>query len=182
MFPNNFIDIGSYSSLKKIQNFIKKKYLKKNILFLDRDNTLNLDYGYTHKIRDLSFINKNIQYINKHFKNYIKVLVSNQAGIGKKKFSLNSFKIFMKKFIFELERKKIFLSKIYYCPHHKSALIQKYKKSCRFRKPNTGMIDLALKDLDITNNKEIIFIGNDINDSILAKEKKIKFINQNIIN
>ena len=88
----------------------------------------------------------------------------------------------MKKFIFELERKKIFLSKIYYCPHHKSALIQKYKKSCRFRKPNTGMIDLALKDLDINNNKEIIFIGNDINDSILAKRKKIKFINQNIIN
>ena len=43
------------------------------------------------------------------------------------------------------------------------------------------MIDLALKDLDITNNKEIIYIGNDINDSILAKRKKIKFINQNII-
>lgn len=182
VFPNNFIDIGSYSSLKKIQNFIKKKYLKKNILFLDRDNTLNLDYGYTHKIRDLNFINKNIQYINKHFKNYIKVLISNQAGIGKKKFSLNSFKIFMKKFISELEREKIFLSKIYYCPHHKSALIQKYKKSCRFRKPNTGMIDLALKDLDITNNKGIIFIGNDINDSIVAKRKKIKFINQNKIN
>ena len=32
MFPNNFIDIGSYSSLKKIQDFIKNKYLKKHLI------------------------------------------------------------------------------------------------------------------------------------------------------
>ncbi len=44
------------------------------------------------------------------------------------------------------------------------------------------MIDLALKDLDILINKEVIFIGNDINDKLLATKKKIKFINQNEIN
>ncbi len=106
VYDSNFIDIGSYASLKKIENFIKRIHFKKKILFLDRDNTLNFDRGYTHKIRDLILIEKNIEYIKSNFENYIKVLISNQAGIAKKKFSLNDFKNFMEKFIFELKKKK----------------------------------------------------------------------------
>ena len=53
---DNFIDIGSYSSLKKINRFIERFFYQKKTLFLDRDNTLIFDKGYVHKIKDLKLM------------------------------------------------------------------------------------------------------------------------------
>lgn len=180
---DNFIDIGSYSSLKKINKFIKNYFFSKKILFLDRDNTLNHDKKYTFKIKDLKLIKKNISEIKNQYENFIKIIITNQAGVAKGYFSELKFKLFMKQLVSALDKKKIFISKIYFCPHHKNSMIKKYKRNCNFRKPNTGMIKQALKDLEVKNKKNCIFIGDAVTDRILAIKTKIKYLDQiNIAN
>lgn len=178
IFTNNFIDIGSYSSLKKIKKFINDNFFYKKILFLDRDNTINFDAGYTYKIKDLRLIKKNIKFIRKKYENFLKVIVTNQSGIGRGYFTLQKFKIFMNKLELKLKSYNVHLSRIYYCPHHKEANMNKYKLRCKYRKPNMGMAKKAFKDLDIKKGKNCLLIGNDKNDNKLAKHLKIKYLDQ----
>ena len=51
IFKGKFIDIGTYSDLKKATQFMKK-VLDKPALILDRDGVLNKDYGYVYKRTD----------------------------------------------------------------------------------------------------------------------------------
>ncbi len=37
----------------------------------------------------------------------------------------------------------------YYCPHHPDALVAEWRLACRCRKPETGMVDDAARDLGI---------------------------------
>ncbi len=179
---NNFIDIGSYSSLKNLKKFMKNNYFNQKILFLDRDNTITYDKSYTYKIKDLKLINKNISFIKKKFQSYLKIIVTNQSGIGRGYFSEKNFKNFMAKLNNKLEKNNIYLSKIYYCPHHIDANKNNYKFNCNFRKPNTKMIINALKELEIKKGKNIFMIGNDIKDKKLALKSKIKYLDQEMIN
>ncbi len=178
---DNFIDIGSYSSLNKINNFVKKFFYQKKTLFLDRDNTLIYDKGYVHKIKDLKLIIKNINYIKYKYKNYIKILVTNQSGIGKGYFKYKDFELFTETLIKKLYNQDIFISKVYYCPHHLEANDNKYKRKCKFRKPNTGMINAALKKLDIFKKKNCLIIGNDKSDSELGQRTNIQYVDVNKI-
>lgn len=178
---DNFIDIGSYSSLNKINNFIKKFFYPKKTLFLDRDNTLNYDDGYVHKVKNLKLIKKNILEIKKKYRNYLKVIITNQSGIGRKIFSKKNFDVFTYHLIKKLYNENIFISKVYYCPHHIDAKEKRYKRKCNFRKPNTGMINMALKKLEIIKDKNCLIIGNDKNDQELSKRTNIKYVDANKI-
>ena len=62
---------------------------KKPAVFLDRDGTINYDYGYTYKFAEFKFrpyVIKGLQYLSK--KRYLIFIVTNQAGIAKGKFKL----------------------------------------------------------------------------------------------
>jgi len=53
-------------------------------VFLDRDGTLNIDYGYVHKIDDFHFIEGSIEALKKLKEmGYLLVLVTNQSGIAR---------------------------------------------------------------------------------------------------
>ena len=64
----------------------------KPALFLDRDGVINIDKGYTHKTKDFKLM-PNILKVLKYFnnKNYYIFIVTNQAGVAKKKFTINEF-------------------------------------------------------------------------------------------
>ena len=88
----------------------------------------------------------------------------------------------MTKLIYYLNKHKINISKIYYCPHHPKAKLKKFKLNCKFRKPKTGMIKKAIFDLDQEkNSKHYTMIGNEISDKLLAKNSKIKYIDQSLL-
>ena len=180
IYLGDFLDIGSYESIKKSSSFIDKIFNKKKLLFLDRDNTLNIDKGYTYKINDLQLIEKNISAIKKKYDDYIKVIISNQSGIGRGIFTLKKHNLFMNMLFKKLNKNNIFISRSYFCPFHKDAKIKKFKKQSKYRKPNTGMIQKALKELDIKKSSNCLMIGDSIVDKKLAKNCKIKFIDQKI--
>ena len=82
--------------MKKFQGKkkIKKNPIVKNFLlpavFLDRDGTINYDYGYTYKFSKFKFrpyVLKGLRYLSK--KKYLIFIVTNQAGVAKGKFKLS---------------------------------------------------------------------------------------------
>ena len=107
-------------------------------------------------------------------KNYNIFIVTNQAGIAKKKFSLKKYLKFnqqMKKFF---SNKKVFFDAVEFCPHHPKALIRKYKKKCNCRKPKNGMIEKIIKNF-CCSRKSSFFIGDKNSDKLAANSSKIKF-------
>ena len=174
VFNNFFIDIGSESFLKKAPKMLLKKFSKKAV-FLDRDGVINHDYGYVHSLKNFKFKNgvmKGLSLLTK--KNYLIFIVTNQAGIGKKIFSLNQFK----KLHIELKRKflekKIFIHEVKYSPYHKDAKFLIYKKKSKFRKPGNLMIESLFKNWDI-QRKNSFMIGDKKSDYLAAKKSNLKF-------
>ena len=48
-----------------------------------------------------------------------------------------------------LRKEGAHLDGIYYCPHHPDIGVPPYRQKCRCRKPATGLIEEAVKELDL---------------------------------
>ena len=69
-YKNFFIDIGTPRNLLKSKKIIPN-YFTKPALFLDRDGTINIDSGYTHKIKDFKLMENTIRILRRVSKNSI---------------------------------------------------------------------------------------------------------------
>jgi len=155
---------------KKIKN--KKK---RPGVFLDRDGTINYDYGYTYKFSEFKFrpyVVKGLQYLTK--KKYLIFIVTNQAGIAKGKFKLKDLKILNKRLIKYLLSKKVTINEIQYCPYHPKGSVKIYRKKTAFRKPGNLMIKSIFKRWNI-NVKKSFMIGDRQSDKLAAQKSKLYF-------
>jgi D-glycero-D-manno-heptose 1,7-bisphosphate phosphatase len=133
-------------------------------IFLDRDNTLIEDPGYiSHpdQVKLLDGVDKSLI----EFKNmgYKLIVVSNQSGVARgivSEQALNKIHNRLKQLLAE---KGAPLDKIYYCPYHPDAVIEKYRKESDLRKPNPGMLLAAAGEMDIDLNQSWM-IGNNSRD------------------
>ena len=70
---------------------MSKKYnTRRPAVFLDRDGTINYDYGYVHQFSNFKFkphVIKGLKYLAK--RKYLIFIVTNQAGLAKGKFKLS---------------------------------------------------------------------------------------------
>ena len=89
-------------------------------------------------------------------------MISNQAGVEKGIYSQKTLDDIDNKMIRELKKHKTSLDGIYYCTHRQEA-------NCLCRKPKTGLMHKALKDLNKTP-KVSIFVGDSFKDMQAAKE------------
>ena len=175
LVSNNFlIDIGTKLNMKFAEKFLIKK-IRKPAIFLDRDGVINHDYGYVHKFKNFKFkkgVLEGLKYLSK--KDIYIFIVTNQAGIAKKKFSLNDFNTLhlqIKKFFL---KNNIFINEVIFCPFHKNALIKKYKKNSKLRKPGNLMIENLFNKWSI-DRKNSYMIGDKKSDQIAATKSKLKF-------
>tara|TARA_Y100000768_G_scaffold388831_1_gene387654 strand:+ start:7497 stop:8024 length:528 start_codon:yes stop_codon:yes gene_type:complete len=138
-------------------------------LFLDRDGVINQDLGHVHRISDIIFID-NIFKLTKiaQDKNYLIIVITNQAGIARGKYTEGEFlelSAWIKDKFFE---KGVNLTKTYYCPHHPDFGNQKYKKVCLCRKPGSLLFNQAKEDFNI-DMKASMMIGDKLSDLEAAK-------------
>ena len=126
----------------------------KKALFLDRDGVVNKEKNYLYKIEDFEFIDGVFETC-KYFQNngYLIILITNQAGIARGKYSENDFNILTDWMIREFEKRDIYISKVYHCPHHPD-----FSGECECRKPKPGMILEAKREFDI-DLKNSILVG-----------------------
>ncbi len=174
-YKNFFIDIGTPENFLKSQKIIPSYFIKPAI-FLDRDGTINHDTGYTYLPNKFKFINGTIKALRKlSLSNYYLFIVTNQAGIAKKKFRIKDFynlqNYLKKKFI----KKNIYINDIRFCPYHPNAKLLKYKRTTNYRKPGNLMLESIKKRWDIDIKKSYM-VGDKKSDKIAAKKSELKFL------
>jgi HAD superfamily hydrolase (TIGR01662 family) len=146
--------------------------MKKLVVF-DRDGTLIIDYGYTHKIRDLKWMKGAIQLVRElHQLGVMVVVATNQSGIGRGYFSQEEVAVFHSQMSLEIEMGGGKIQSFYICPH---APDLHGLPECGCRKPNPGMLKLAMKDFGI-KPEQCVFIGNSESDSEAAKNAGVDFV------
>ena len=158
-----------------IKNKIITKKILRKAVFLDRDGTINYDYGYTHKYSNFKFrpyVIKGLQYLVK--KNYLIFIVTNQAGIAKGIFKMSDLIKLHKKLLKFLKSKKIIINEIQFCPYHPNGIIKKYKKKTNYRKPGNLMIKKILNKWNIDLKKSFM-LGDSKKDKLAANKSNLYF-------
>lgn len=119
-------------------------------VFLDRDGTINEEVGYVNHIDRLKLlprVGEAIRLLNQH---QIKtVVITNQSGVAKGYFPESLIHQVHQKIQDLLKAEGAYLDGIYYCPHHPDFGLPPYRQRCRCRKPATGLIEDAVRDLNL---------------------------------
>ena len=145
----------------------------KKALFLDRDGVINVDHGYVHEIEHFDFIDGIFDLIaaaNRH--DYLVLVVTNQAGIGRGLYSEDTFLALTKWMEEEMSRRGSIITKTYYCPHHPTAGIGKFKMDCSCRKPSPGMLKAAAEEFNLDMPASIM-IGDRASDILAGKAANV---------
>ena len=183
-FNGFFLDIGTPKNLIKAKKIIPK-YFKRPAVFLDRDGTINHDRGgYTHSVKNFKFIKGTIKILKKITNmNYYIFIITNQAGIAKKKFTLEQFYKLHDYIKDKFLKNKIYIHDVKFCPYHPEAKVIKYKKKTAYRKPGNLMLEDLKTRWDI-NLKKSLMVGDKKTDLLAAKKSNIKFmyLNKNLEN
>lgn len=129
----------------------------KKAVFLDRDGTINKDFGYVYDISKLELLPNVIQGIKKmQDKGYLILIISNQSGIGRGYYTIEQAHEFNFKLVEYLKINNIDINGIYICPHTDN-------NNCNCRKPKIGLFLQAIREHDIDIKKSYCF-GDNIRD------------------
>lgn len=119
-------------------------------VLLDRDGTINEEVGYLDhpdRFKLLPRVGEAIRLLNR---NGIKaVIVTNQSGVARGYFPETMVLKVHQKMADLLKDERAYLDGIYYCPHHPDVGEPPYRQRCGCRKPETGLVDFAIKELNI---------------------------------
>ena len=132
---------------------------RERAIFVDRDGVLN-DLVYNEEegrvlspfsareLRVFPYVPETIKTIRDDL-GFRVIVVSNQPGVAKRQFTHAEFEKMNAKVRKELAKMGTSFDAEYYCLHHPSALIPKYRVDCECRKPKPGMLLRAAKEHNI---------------------------------
>jgi len=119
-------------------------------VFLDRDGTLIHERGYLERMEQLELFpwtSDGLRLLRRA--GFATVVITNQSAIGRG--------IIDEPFLHEVHRELdarlvasgAAVDAYYFCPHHVDASIERYRMTCRCRKPGGELIERACRDLDL---------------------------------
>ena len=139
----------------------------KAAVFLDRDGTINIDYGYVYQKDKLRFIDGSIEALRLLQQNgYLLIIVTNQSGVARGYFTIEELEDFHSYMIKELQMNNVMVDGIYYCPH---------LEGCNCRKPKLGLFYQAQKEFKIDFSLSYV-IGDKLRDLSLCEVEPVKGI------
>ncbi len=144
---------------------------KKPAIFLDRDGVLSEEVGYVRSIEKLHifpYVGECIAKIKN--KGYYSIVITNQSGIARGLLSEDALKN-MNQYLIE----RTGVDAVYYCPHHPQGNIDIYRKVCRCRKPETGLLEQACEDFNIDMSKSYM-VGDRACDVLTGQKAGLKTI------
>ena len=114
-------------------------------LFLDRDGTLHKDSGFLARFEDFQVIEGVEEALHlAQKKGYRLFGVSNQSGVARGYFPLETVRNLNEKIQEFFRLRGINLEEIAFCPHHPEGKVEPFNRECECRKPKPGMLlDLA---------------------------------------
>ena len=140
------------------------------VVFIDRDGTINIDGGYINDPDNFimyPYASQAVRMLNVN--GFLAVVITNQSGLARGFFTEEVMNNIHEKMNNIFKMQGAYIDGLYFCPHDPNAKIEKYKAVCKCRKPETGLIENAIKDLPIDTNR-MYFIG-DKHSDIMAGHK-----------
>jgi D-glycero-D-manno-heptose 1,7-bisphosphate phosphatase len=133
------------------------------VIFLDRDGTVNVDYGYVRQVNQWEWTEKAQEALGiLQAEEYKLVVVTNQSGIAYGMYSLAEMKELHDFMVRELANAGVKLAAIAYCAHDRS-------DGCICRKPRTGMARKIEKEIGAIDYQHSWMIGDKISDMKFGK-------------
>lgn len=175
-----FIDIGIPEDYKKAQTLVPYTLSvdKRPALFVDKDGTIIIDNGYTHG-KDVCVIESTKQLIKSYKeKGFYIVIVTNQAGVAKGKFTKQSMLDNINSIKQSYASIGIHFDDIEYCCYHSDGIISKYSYSSLARKPHPGMLLKACEKLRIDMSNSVMLGDNEKTDKILLPYLKSQILDK----
>ncbi len=119
-------------------------------VFLDRDGTVNEEVGYLRDLSRLRLIPGAAAAVRRLNEAGCRVvIVTNQSGVARGYFPESLVAETHDLLARMLAREGARIDGFYYCPHHPYAGSSAYTMQCDCRKPATGLLDRAARELDI---------------------------------
>ncbi len=143
-------------------------------VFLDRDGVLIEDTGYPHLEDHLRLIPGAAEAVRRlNTLGYLCVVVTNQSGVARGRFSEDQMKVFNALVVRKLAAGGAVIGPVYACPFHAEARDERYRHPDHpDRKPNPGMILRAIADHGIDPAKSFL-IGDQPSDLEAARRAGI---------
>lgn len=123
-------------------------------VFLDRDGTLIEYLPYLNSPNDVRIIkgvDQALRILRRN--NYRLIVITNQAGVAHGLFREEAIHKVHRRMIQLLTERGCELDAIYYCPHHPYGRSSNYRRRCKCRKPEVGLLQKAAcsYNLDLNN-------------------------------
>ncbi|WP_393972032.1 HAD family hydrolase [Oxyplasma meridianum] len=139
-------------------------------LFIDRDGTIIEDVPYSADPSKIVIYQDAVELMKEYAgMGYLIVIVTNQSGINRGYFTRKDLEKFNNVLTSKLKSKGVNVHAIYFCPH-------KPDENCQCRKPKTGMVMDAAKDLGIDLKNSVMAGDREDMDGELARRTGMKFI------
>ena len=119
-------------------------------VFLDRDGTLIEDVGYPDRLDQMTVFPWTVDVIRAFNRAGLAVVVvTNQSGIARGLFTEAFVEETHRHLSARLAAGGARIDAYYYCPHHPDGVVDAYRQRCDCRKPASGLVDRAVRDLDL---------------------------------
>lgn len=131
-------------------------------VILDRDGTIVVDCGYLDDPAGLRFLPGAVAGLRMlHASGHPLVVISNQSGVGRGRFTLEALHAINRRFSAMLAEAGVPLAGLYFCPHRP-------EEGCDCRKPNTALLLQAAATLGFAP-RDAVVIGDKSSDVELGR-------------
>lgn len=157
-----FLDVSEQSHRYIGESYFDPCTRGKSVAFFDRDGTINVNYGYVYEREKLDFVAETPWYIlGYNLKGVPVVVVTNQSGIARGKYSVEDMECFHQEMNRRLkEEYGAKIDRFYFCPHH-----PEISGDCDCRKPKSGMFLQAKKELELDFSRCIMYGDKDLDET-----------------
>lgn len=122
----------------------------KPAVFLDRDGTLIEDVGYLDRLDRIALFPWTVDAIRALNRGgFIVVVITNQSGVARGFFTEAFVEETHRHLGARLAAGGARIDAYYYCPHHPDGTVAAYRRHCECRKPASGLVDRAVRELDL---------------------------------
>lgn len=127
-------------------------------VFLDRDGTLNVEVNHLSAPDQLQLLPNAAEAIHRlNRAGILAICVTNQPVVARGEVTIDELEKIHGRLDQLLAEGKSYLDRLYFCPHHPDSgfegEIKELKIDCECRKPQSGMIEQAVKELTISRQK-----------------------------
>jgi D-glycero-D-manno-heptose 1,7-bisphosphate phosphatase len=141
--------------------------------FLDRDGVINVDRGYTYRVKDLVFTPTAIEGVKAlNDADYRVFVVTNQSGVARGYYTVGDVERFHAAMQERLHAGGAHVDCFYYCPFHPDGTVALYAIEHDDRKPSPGMLLRAIREWP-TDVAASVMIGDKQSDLEVAARVRV---------